>query len=159
MDRRNAKDDAPPNFYRGLKDVRLNAICPSPPPFYLEPERKCRNVKDELLQGRGREQRSEMPIHHRLSQPTTGGHVRYAEMPYTYRLKGRAIHIAQKCHTSTASPNQLQGVNTITQKCQTNVAPTEFGPSALRRNAVSRSPNNQRPSHARRNAILQTPRK
>lgn len=78
--------------------------------------------------------------------------------PFQARTKGRASIMPQKYQRVDALPNQLQGVNTITQKCQTNVAPTEFGPSALRRNAVSRSPNNQRPSHARRNAILQSPR-
>jgi hypothetical protein len=82
----------------------------------------------------------------------------HAAMPRGKRSKGRVSQCSQKCLTKTTLPNQLQGVNTITQKCQTNVAPTEFGPSALRRNAVSRSPNNQRPSHARRNAILQSPR-
>lgn len=168
------------NAPRERSGTTLRDVNPSPPlpPVLFGANRRLQKAISSTHQGKGQHNAAEIPTRRRPSQPVTGGHHSCAEMPYRLhpasfiwsrhdhaamprgkRSKGRVSQCSQKCLTKTTLPNQLQGVNTITQKCQTNVAPTEFGPSALRRNAVSRSPNNQRPSHARRNAILQTPRK
>jgi hypothetical protein len=57
-----------PNFLQGVNCATQQChLAGRPHQFYLEPERKCRNVKDVPLQGRGQEQRSEMSIHPRLS--------------------------------------------------------------------------------------------
>jgi hypothetical protein len=90
--------------------------------------------------------------------PITGGQFMRAEMPLLRHPTGEVNAQTQQCRNKSASPNQLQGAMIITQKCQTALAPTEFGPFSSRRNATNKSPNNQRPLIIRRNAIHYTPR-
>jgi len=88
----------------------------------------------------------------------TGGQFMRAEMPLLRHPTGEANAQTQQCRNKSASPNQLQGAMIITQKCQTALAPTEFGPFSSRRNATNNAPNNQRPIRQRSNAIWGSPR-
>lgn len=66
----------------------------------------------------------------------------HAAMPRGKRSKGRAIIVSQKCQRVDALPNQLQGASDPARKRHICVAPTEFGPTEGRRNAIDQTPNN-----------------
>ena len=86
------------------------------------------------------------------------GHCENAEMSRHCCPKGKVMEGSQKCHQSSASPNQSQGVTLFAQKCHRKPAPTEFGPFSSRRNATNVAPNNQRPLKLRNNANSRSPR-
>jgi hypothetical protein len=117
-----------PTSYRGLLCLRRNAITSPPSKGAVLKAQQC---------------------HHRIApdsfiwcQDMT------AVMPAIARTKGRAICRAQQCYTSSALPNQFNGVIVKTQKCRDIVAP-RGEPSNVRRDAYNRalSPTNYRSHH------------
>ena len=101
----------------------------------------CHNVY-----GKGHTSGAEMPAHLHPSQPVTGGQLRYAEMPSRARpppvlepfepcnnaeietLQGEGFNIQTHVMSTTCQsfPNNLQGVKSQAQKCQSASAPAKF---------------------------------
>jgi len=90
-----------------------------------------------VLHRRSATTKTPLPTNHRSRHD-------HAEMPKSERSTGRVIISLQKCHADDTLPHQSQGAMIITQKCQTALAPTEFGPFSSRRNATNKPPNNPR---------------
>ena len=148
--------ERPQLFTGGHCGIAVMPPASRPHRFYLEPERKCRNVKDELLQGKGQSVFAEMPYKNHPSQPVTGGQSWIAEMPKITRP--HQFYLGQRKNAEMSSLTCPRGSTQVRRDAITCTPPPNLGQSKQRRNAVRAAPNNQRPPRDRSNAIAEAPR-